>query len=90
MFRLQKYALAKSPDKNPNVWARIFAIIISYIIIGGMFQLIGGSVMGIDVTNRDLQESTSQFFLLSFLASLEPSWYSTYFLNMWIKKLLFS
>jgi membrane protease YdiL (CAAX protease family) len=64
MFRLQKYGLAKSPDKNPNVWARIFAIIISYIIIGGMFQLVGGSLMGIDVTNRNLQESTSQFFLL--------------------------
>ncbi|MGB5355828.1 MAG: CPBP family intramembrane glutamic endopeptidase [Eudoraea sp.] len=70
MFGLQKYALAKSPDKNPNVWARIFAIIISYIIVGGMFQLVGGSLMGIDVTNRDLQKSTSQFFLLIFFGFL--------------------
>lgn len=70
MFRLQKKDLGKRDNKESNIWARICAIIIAYVSIGGMFQYIGGHFLDIDLINNGLQHTTYELFILIFCSFL--------------------
>ncbi|WP_276391517.1 CPBP family intramembrane glutamic endopeptidase [Eudoraea chungangensis] len=70
MLCLQKKDLGIRDNKESNVWARICAIIIAYISIGGMFQYIGGHLLDIDLTNNGLQHTTYELLILIFCSFL--------------------
>lgn len=49
-------------------WVRVLGIIFPYLIIVGIFQYIGASVVGIDVENLETHESTYQHLAINFFS----------------------
>jgi membrane protease YdiL (CAAX protease family) len=51
-------------------WQRILSIIIPYLLIVGIFQLIGGMISGVDFNNLNFQKSSEQTLIISFFSLL--------------------
>lgn len=51
-------------------WQRILLIILPYILIVGVFQLIGGVIAGVDMTELNVQNSSEERLIVQFFAFL--------------------
>ncbi len=54
-------------------WQRILTMIIPYLLIVGIFQLIGGAISGVDFNNLNFQKSSEQTLIISFFSLLGTS-----------------
>ncbi|HDZ04000.1 hypothetical protein LCGC14_0132640 [marine sediment metagenome] len=69
---------------NHNGWLRVFAIIISYFIVVGLFQVAGAFIVGIPIDDPDYNSTTGQYLIMtafSFLGTFLLVWLFMKFLD---------
>ena len=47
---MTEQSLEKESKTSSSIWARIVLIIISYFILAGIFQFVGGLIMNVPIT----------------------------------------
>ncbi len=64
-------------------WKRLLIFIVHYILIVGVFQLVGVYIVGVDIMNELSQETTEQSLLISFFGFI-----GSFLTVFWFMKLI--